>query len=573
MGASYIQKDFVLDNKIIVEGAIKESLVRCKNRLLVTIAFYVVGGLLITGRLFELSTFDVERINEITIPQLATFETARQDIVDRNGVPLSTNLKTTSLYANPQKIIDAEEAARKLSRFYPNLGYEELLGELSSKKQFIWIKRNLPPKEFEAVNDMGIPGLYFKEEEKRVYPHYNLLSHLLGFVGTDGKGLSGIEKYYDNQLSQRLEDHRPLQLSIDVRVQDTLYTELKKAKEKFSAIGAAGIIIDANNGEVLAITSMPDFDPNMPANVKPEDTFNRATYGLYEMGSVFKTYTLAAALDSKAISMNDIFDATKPLRFAGHTISDYHPENRWLTVPEVFMHSSNIGMARITKELGEDSQKKFLGKLGLLDEEDIEMSEKGKPMYPDRWGMIHAMTISYGHGMAVTPLHVATALTPLVNGGVLYKPTFLKQEGKVYGDVVVKKDTSDMIRKLLRKVVDEGTGSMAAAKGYLVGGKTGTAEKLVDGKYDRKSRLSSFLGAFPMHDPKYVIFVMLDEPKGTKDTFGIATGGFTAAPVVSKVISKIAPVLGIMPVDEESPEIKRALKIEGSGGRKDLASN
>jgi cell division protein FtsI (penicillin-binding protein 3) len=555
-------------NKIVIDGAIQHAVKQCQSRLLIAIFIFLGCYLVIGVRLLELSTFDSDNINKITIPSFESVKMEREDIIDREGVLLSTNLKTISLFANPKKIIDPEAAALELSSYFDDLSYEKLLKNLSSKKSFVWIKRNLPPQEFQAVHEMGIPGVYSRNEEKRIYPHGNLVSHILGFVGSGGKGLSGIEKYFNESLSEN-----KLQLSIDVRVQEILHTELSKNVDRFKAKGGAGIVMDVNTGEIMAVVSLPDFDPNNPRKVKPSTTFNMATYGVYEMGSIFKPFTIAGALDDGVIDVNDRFDATKPLRFAGHTIRDHHAKNKWLNTQEVLMYSSNIGMARIAKEYGSERQIKFLSKLGLFDKVDIEISETGKPIYPDHWGTIHSMTASYGHGIAVSPLHVAAAMSATVNGGIYFKPTLIKQDSDVHGEQIMKKETSNIMRKLLRRVVEEGTGKFAAAKGYLVGGKTGTAEKLVNGKYDRKAKFSSFLAAFPMHKPKYVILVVLDEPKGDKKTFGIATGGFTAAPVVSRVISKIGPLLGISPVDEDSPKIRKVLKFKESSRRKDIAFN
>ena len=559
---------------IEIEGAIKGAKQVCFNRLLVIGSVLMISFCLLGGRLIELSMVTVDNIRTITMPQPNEVKFSRKNVVDRNDVLLSTNLNTESLYATPQKIIDPMDAAEKLHEIIPELSVSKLQKELKSPKGFVWIKRSISPKEQEAVNDLGIPGLYFQTEEKRVYPQGNLVSHVLGMVGTDGKGLSGIEKFFDKELSGLSEkpyERDNLQLSVDVRVQDVLNKELQKAITEFKALGGSAIVMDANNGEVIGMTNLPDFDPNNPLKINAKNTFNQSTLGLYEMGSTFKTFTLAAALESRIIKLSDSFDATKPIRFAGFTISDYHPENRWLNVPEIFMHSSNIGMARIAQELGKQKQKEFLTKVGLLRDLDFEIPEKGRPMLPESWGEIHTMTISYGHGVAVTPLHVVAAMAALVNGGTYHKPTLIKQTENTDGERVLSEKTSKTMRKLLRLVVSEGTGAKAAVDGYLVGGKTGTADKQSEGKYSTSAKLTSFVGAFPINKPRYIVFAMLDEPKGNKSTFGIATAGFTAAPVVSRVISQIAPLLGVEPVDEESEAIQDALKIDFMG-RQDIAS-
>lgn len=561
------------DNKIIVDGILSGALDVCRNRLLFSVSLFVIFYLVICLRLFELTTLTNHETRHTYQAGNTSLDINRGNIVDRQGVVLSTNLETSSLFINPKKIIDPEGVATSLAAYFKDLNYKDLLKNCSNKlKSFIWVKRNLAPSVRKAVHEMGMPGVYFKDEQKRFYPHSNVASHLLGFVGVDGRGLTGLEKHFDSKLIENSHTNAQLQLSLDMRVQDTLHGELLRNMDRFKAKGASGIVMDVNNGEILGMVSLPDFDPNNPKDADAQNTFNRASYGLYEMGSTFKPFTVAAALDEEIIEVQDKFDATKPLWFAGHTIRDYHAKNEWLYVPEILMYSSNIGMARIAKELGAEKQRNFLGKLGMLEEIDLEISEKSKPMLPERWGTIHSMTVSFGHGLAVTPLHVATAMSAIVNGGFLYKPTIIKHQEEAHGDRIMKVETSDMMRRLLRNVVEKGSGSFADIDGYLVGGKTGTAEKLVDGKYDSKAKISSFIGVFPMHKPKYVVLVMLDEPKGDEGTFGIATGGFTAAPVVGRVIEKIAPIMGVEPVDKESPEILDAMKIEGYKWRKDLAS-
>ncbi len=560
--------------RITSQGGVKQAMDVCRLRMRCVALVVVFCFAVITVRLFEVAIAGGEGGRDLTIPQLADLHVERGAIVDRNGVLLAANLATKSLYANPHHIIDPNEAAQKLVRLFPTLSKKKLLQKLSSKRRFVWIKRNLPPREQQAVMQLGIPGLEFRAEEKRIYPHGSVAAHVVGMVGLDGHGLSGVEKQFDTSFFTAKGQDTPLQLSVDIRAQAALHQELSRGIKEFRAKGGAGIVLDVNTSEVLAMASLPDFDPNNPHKIKSGATFNRATYGVYEMGSTFKAFTMALALDKGIAGLGDAYDATKPLRFARHTIRDHHPENRWLSLPEVFMHSSNIGTARIAMDIGQERQKTFMEQLGMLQPVGIELPETAMPMGPQRWRMINAMTISYGHGIAVTPLHLVAATASLVNGGMYHTPTILKRSAaeQPEGTRVIKKRTSDLMRKLYRLVVTDGTGKKAAVNGYMVGGKTGTAEKIVDGKYDHKARISSYIAAFPMTKPKYVVLIVLDEPRGNASTFNIATGGMTAAPITSRVIHRIAPMMGVIPVDEQDEAIKKRFAIDYALRRNTLAS-
>lgn len=542
------------------------------SRLLIVIIIFALVFSTIALRLIEVVLFSD---NVTTSPPLASNDEItpfkRADIVDRNGVLLAVNLSTASLYANPKMIQNPKEIADKLCVILPDLNHKHLMDGLTSKRSFIWIKRNISPKEEYAVNSLGIPGLQFERGEKRLYPHGVLLSHVLGYVGLDGKGLAGIEKQFSKRLSQDGEQtpgqSGPLQLSIDVRVQNIMRDEMMKAFEEFKPIGGIGLVVDVTNGEILAMTSLPDFDPHNPGTATPEQLFNRASLGVYEMGSSFKTFTMAMALDTKTITLHDRFDVNSPIKAARFSIGDYHAKGGSLSVPEIFMYSSNIGTAKIGLQVGGEIQRKFLRKFGLLDMLDIELPERAMPMYPSeaRWGEISTMTISYGHGIAVTPLHVARAMAALVNGGMMYPITLLKHPDSTppKGMRIISEETSEKLRKLLHLVVEQGTGKKAAVPGYLVGGKTGTSEKLSSGgSYSKHANLSSFVGAFPINNPHYVVMVILDEPKGNKATGGYSTGGMVASPVVAQVISRMGPLYGMQPVDEKSEEIQKALQID-----------
>ena len=503
-------------------------------------------------------------------------KTGRAEIVDRNGVLLATSLGTASLYANPQKVPDAAVAARRLIGVLPERSEAELTALLSSDKTFVWVERNLTPREQYEVNRLGIPGLDFQEEDRRVYPNGPLAAHTLGFTNIDNVGLAGIEQSFDESLKTRRD---PLTLSLDIRVQQVLRHELATQIDKFGAIGGGGIVLDVTTGEVVAMVSLPDFDPNAPAGADEEERFNRMTLGVYELGSVFKIFNHAMALESGVATLASSYDATKPIRIGRFTISDYHAEKRWLTLPEIFTHSSNIGSAKMALDVGGTAQKKFLSDLGLLRRTSIELPEQGAPMYPSTWREVNTMTIAFGHGIAVSPLHLATAVAATVNGGILHPPTLIRRApgAAIPGTRVLSATTSQQMRQLLRLVVADGTGRNAEAPGYFVGGKTGTAEKQVNGRYKRKALISSFVAAFPIHAPRYVVLALLDEPKGIKETYGYATGGWTAAPVVSRVIARAAPLLGLAPVDKDAPEIINALAGTGVAAleqrRRRVASN
>jgi cell division protein FtsI (penicillin-binding protein 3) len=450
----------------------------------------------------------------------------------------------------------------------PELDAAKIYAELTSARSFVWLKRHLTPRQQYDVNRLGIPGFQFEHEERRFYPFGNLAAHVVGYTSSfDNTGLGGVEHALDGSLKERRE---PLQLSLDARVQFVLRDELAQVVQDFNAKGAAGIIMDARTSEVVAMVSLPDFDPNHPlgptqpghgstepaAEIK-DQIFNKITLGDYELGSVFKIFNTAMALDSGVATMTSGYDASRPIEIGRFTIEDYHGKHRWLSVPEIFMYSSNIGSARMAVAAGADRQKGFLARLGLLQKADIQLTEIATPHFPKQWREVNVMTIAYGHGIAVSPLECVTAVAAIVNGGILHPATLLKvPEG------------TEQMRKLMRLVVEYGTARMAAAPGYLVGGKTGTAEKNVGGHYEEKKLVSTFIGAFPMNEPRYVILALVDEPHGTTASHGYATAGWTVAPATSRIIQRIAPLLGVTPVDESSPEIARALQVESLAGKR-----
>ncbi|MFV3074141.1 peptidoglycan D,D-transpeptidase FtsI family protein [Niveispirillum fermenti] len=550
--------------RIRVNARAAGALAMGKARLLVLMSAFTLGFGAVGLKLVDATVSFGSKEPGAAQAVARTAPTSRADIVDRNGVLLATSLRTASLYADPLLILDAAEAAQQIATVLPDLDVRQLTADLSSDKRFIWIKRNLTPRQENDVFRLGIPGIGFRNEERRVYPQGALAAHVVGFSGVDNNGLMGIEQAFDSRLKDSGE---PLRLSVDVRLQHVLRKELAATVQEFSAIGAAGMVMDVKTGEILAMVSVPDFDPHAPpAPQQEQDTdprFNRNTLGVYEMGSTFKIFNTAMALESGRVRMNDMFDATRPIRIGRFTISDFHPENKWMDVADVFKHSSNIGSVKMAMELGPTAQKEFMGKLGFLKPASLELPERGWPMVPNPWREVNMMTISFGHGMSVSPAHLLTAVGGVVNGGIMHPATLLKRDkpADIPGTRIISEKTSDQMRRLMRLVVTEGTATKADAPGYIVGGKTGTADKVKGRSYAGNARISSFAGAFPMTDPRYAIYVMVDEPKGTKKTYGYATGGWVAAPTIGAIVSQIGPLLGVKPQDATRPEVMQALAI------------
>lgn len=547
--------------KIRIEGDRKTAIETGRNRLMVAGALFTAAFAVIGIRVVDVSVFSDNSEPRYT-RSIAKDEknTGRADIVDRNGVLMATSLNTASLFANPRLVLDPEQAAIRLATALPGINVKAIEKKLRSDRGFVWLKRHLTPRQQYAVNRLGIPALNFQREARRMYPLGALASHALGFTDVDNKGLSGIERYFDKELRSRQDS---MALSIDVRVQHVLEHELGLAMKKFSAIGAAGLVMDVNTGEIVAMSSLPSFDPNQPGGIDQDLRFNRTTLGVYEMGSTFKIFTTAMALDAGTVSLRGGYDATNPIRIARFTIRDFHAKKRWLSVPEIFMYSSNIGTVKMALDVGISGHRNFLTNIGMMKPVGIELSETGAPLSPNRWREINSMTISFGHGLAVSPLHLVAGVSAMVNGGIYRTPTLVRRDPAETpaGKRVVTAETSAKMRRLMRLVVKNGTGRNAAAPGYLVGGKTGTAEKVSGRGYKKKALISSFVAAFPMHKPRYVVLAMLDEAKGTKETFGYATGGWVAAPVVGAVVRRIAPTLGLKPI-KETDAVRDTLAID-----------
>ncbi|GAA3996024.1 penicillin-binding protein 2 [Sphingomonas humi] len=479
----------------------------------------------------------------------------RGDIVDRDGQPLARTIDSWTVALQPSKIIgDKRALSAELARLMPEKDAAGWMAEINSGKSFIYLRRRAAPRLVQALNALGEPGIALSREPDRLYPQTDLAAHVLGSTDIDGHGASGMERAMDGYLSDPAKRGEPLTLSISSRVQQALEHELLQAKTTFNAIGAAGVLIDIHTGEVLAMTSLPQLNPNIAGNMNPEARFNRATLGVFELGSTFKPFTVAMALETGDVkSMGQIYPCYDKLSLpGGRVITDTHPFGRPCSVAEIMMESSNIGTAQIAAQVGGERQRAFLKGMGFMNKVEVELPERGRTLTipVSNWSQATTMTVGFGHSIAVTPLHLAMGYATLFNGGI-YRPATLLKVNRGHpvapGRRVFSEETSYKMRSLLRLVVTKGTGKKADAIGYRVGGKTGTAEKIVGGRYSKTANITSFAGVFPMDEPRYAMVVMLDEPKGSADTYGFRTAGWNSAPTFGKVVARIAPMLGVRP--------------------------
>lgn len=546
---------FFKHDKLVISGTQSSLLSTSKTRLMLVIAVFFIGYLGVGLRLVDLTFLrdrpEAGQTAGVQRQEVKPLKKAlRGTILDRNGELIATSLKMASVYVDATLVDDVKKTAAELSEILPDVPQAELEKKLSSGKKFVWLARNITPRQEYTINALGHPAIGFQAEDKRIYPNGSLTAHIAGYTDVDGKGIAGVEKSYNRILAEGEENVR---LTIDLRIQHLLHRELQAAKKTFSAKAAIGAVMDVRTGDIIAMVSLPDFDPLKPAEAPDDAKFNRVTLGVFEMGSTFKLFSTGAALDSGAVRFSSVFDAVTPLKYGRFTISDYHGKKRPLTLPEVFIYSSNIGTARMAEAAGTAKLKSFYEDLGFFTTVPFDFPERGQPLYPRQWREISTATASFGHGIAVTPLHLVRAAAASVNGGFLVKPRIaLDGTRPEEGERVMKPQTSDQLRQLMELVVAEGTGSNAYVEGYNVGGKTGTAEKTMGRGYKEDALFSSFLGAFPIDNPRYVVAAMLDEPQATKETYGYATGGWTAAPVVAKVISQMGPLYHIPP-DLDTP--------------------
>ncbi|GGB18266.1 peptidoglycan glycosyltransferase [Sphingomonas metalli] len=525
-------------------------------RLMMMMLLFAAAVLLVLGRLAMLAAFSGSEA-EARAAALA----ARGDIVDRNGAPLARTIDAWTIAVHPKKLIgDPMEIAARLAALMPDRGDQAwFYRQLTKDVSFTYLQRRASPALVEQVNALGEPALVFARETQRLYPQGTMAAHALGFLSTDGHGMSGMERVLDERLANPATAGRPVALSLDTRVQAALESELGRAMATFSARGAGGIVLDVDTGEVIAMVSLPTFNPNRVGMAGSEELRNITTQSVFELGSTFKPITVATAMENGVVtSFQRRFDATHPLQVGRFTIHDERGDpKRWLNMAETLIYSSNVATARIADEVGPERMQAMFRKFGFDTKPDIELREKGRPLWPGYWARTTTMTTAYGHGIAVTPLHLASAYAALVNGGIWRPATLLKVEpGQApAGRRVISEGTSARMRQMLRLIVQRGTGRKGDAPGYRVGGKTGTAEAAVAGGYDRSRNVATFAAAFPMDQPRYVVLAMLDSPLGTKETFGWKTAAWNAAPVVGRTISRVGAMLGVVPDENRDIDV------------------
>jgi cell division protein FtsI (penicillin-binding protein 3) len=479
-------------------------------------------------------------------PAPAVAPPRRADIVDRNGILLATDYPKASVFADPAQVIDPAASARQLAGVLQDVDEAILRAKLSMGRRFIWLKRHVTDAEQRAVIRLGLPGIGFRNELHRVYPQRALTAHLVGYVGIENQGLAGVERGLEARL---VSDPHPLTLTIDLGVQEVVRSELATAVTRFKAEGGSGIVLDVATGEIVGMVSLPDFDPNRYQQATVAQRFNRNSQGVYELGSLFKVFTVAMALDAGVVGMADGYDASQKLAIGRYRIDDYRAHRRWLSVPEVMAFSSNIGAAKMADAMGADAQRAYFQRLGLLDQYPIGLPEVGRPMVPEPWRPINTVTASYGHGIAVSPLQVVDAVAGAICGEPLPRAHLIAEGPLAERRPPVSAETAAKLRWLMWLTVAEGTGTQAAVPGYLVGGKTGSADKAGRGGYRGRGIMASFVAAFPIDRPRYVVLLTIDEPRGDVATYGHGTGGWTAAPAAGRIISRIGPLIGLAPAD------------------------
>ncbi len=539
-----------------------------KIKLLICSLLLIMSFTIIGYRTISLASMNKENVSNKAYARTENEsipKSLRGNIYDRNNKILATTISTLSLNVNPQEILNIDQTIFKLIDIFPQLKEKDLYKKLNSNKKHINLLKEISPREYVSLLNAGLEGLKIETKNKRIYPNNTLASHILGATDIDGNGIAGIEKRFNNQL----QGGSDVTLSIHSGIQHITRTLLLDQIKKFEAEGGAGIIMNAKNGEVFSTVSLPDYNANNYNSILNGNLFNKATKGIYELGSTLKLITAAIAFDSNLINENDVFDVSKPLKISSRIINDFHPLNYAINIPEVIVHSSNIGSAKIAEKFGSSTQLKYLRSLGLLSMLSLEIPELGKPQVLVDKKVLSTMTISYGHGISITPMHLASATATIVNSGVKVNPTFIKGKIEKKNEVIISNETSLKMKSIMRLVVSNkyGTAKKAEAPGYLIGGKTGTAEKInPSGGYSRKENIVAFTGAFPMNDPEFIITIMIDNPKGQKFSFGRRTAGWVAAPIVKTLVTRVAPILGVNPQLESSTKFYNNLlnyKIRG----------
>ncbi len=538
-------------SRLALSQSYKKILETARNRLLVAGFVYLFALGVIIIRIFDLMVLRSGEEAALDSATTASSQMARSDIQDRRGEVLATTISTTSLYANAKQIMNAQEATAKLIAVLPKLSKKDVLRRLQSGRTFIWIARHLTPSQQKDILNLGIPGLGFMPDFRRIYPQGRLAAHVIGFTDIDNIGISGIEKGLNDRLATSSD---PLVLSLDARLQHIARDELYKGMQEFQATGGCSLILDIKTGEILALVSLPDFDPNHPIPSKEEEIFNKVTLGIYEMGSTMKAVNTAMALES-GIPVTARFDATKPLTVGRFKITDFKGKNDWLTLPEVFMYSSNIGSAKMALQAGAQNQRDFFKKIGLLDQPKFEIPEVGAPILPVQWSEAARITMSYGYGISISPLQIVSGIATILGGGERVFPTLLKssQKKSIPGGKVVSEKTSKTMLELMRLVVKEGTGKKADVAGYFVFAKTGTSNLQVGRGYQKDRVRTNFVGVLGKNagEPAYIIYVLLEDPKRLKKTYGYNTAGWNAAPIGGRIIERVAPLLGYEPFEDD----------------------
>jgi len=542
---------------------------RAEGRLLVLGVLFILAFGSVGGRMGMLAA--TEPVEPQSAAGGASILAQRADIVDREGRVLATNLVTHSLYAQPRTMVDPARAARGLARIFPDLDESRLLADFTGKRKFLWIRKKISPEQMQLVHDIGEPGLLFGPREMRLYPNGHLAAHVLGGAsfGREGVesaeviGTAGVEKAFDGWMRDPANNGAPLQLSIDLPVQAAVETVLDGGMKLMNAKGAAAILMDVHTGEILSLASLPDFDPNTRPQPlgkgDPSDSplFNRAVQGVYELGSTFKIFAVGQALDLGLVNPQTMVDTKSPMVWGKFRIRDFHNYGPQLSVTDVIVKSSNVGTAHVALGIGPERQQQFLKSLGFFEPVPVELAEaaSGKPILPKRWPEITTITVSYGHGLSASPLHLAAAYAAVANGGTRVTPTILKNPSAHRGERVMSEQTSATLRNMLRQVVTRGTASMGDVKGYAVAGKTGTADKTKPngGYYDDKV-VTTFASFFPADDPRYVLVVSLDEPVETTGTEPRRTAGWTSVPVAAEIVRRVAPLLGLRPQVEPAAD-------------------
>jgi cell division protein FtsI (penicillin-binding protein 3) len=540
------------DGSIVVDAARKATGGKARTRIVMTMAVFFTIYSTIAGRLVYLGLQNPD----LSGGPESRVTASRPDIVDRNGEVLATDIKTASLFAEPRRIVDADEAIEKLSTVLPEIDYEQTYRKLKSGAGFVWLQRQLTPKQQADILALGIPGLGFRTEKRRFYPSGETSSYIVGLTNIDNQGISGMEKYIDEQGLSDLQasglavakDLKPVRLSIDLRIQHVVRDEIAAGLERYRALGAGAVVLNIKTGEVMAMASVPDFDPNNPYNAQEKDRLNRMSAGLYEMGSTFKSFTSAMALDSGKATMNSRFDASHPIRVGHQAIHDFHGKNRVLSLPEVFLYSSNIGSAREAELVGIEGHREFLHRLGILDRMQTELPEVARPTEPKIWKQVNSFTIAFGHGVSTTPLQAAVGCAALMQG-YLIEPTFLvrsEEEAMAVAKRVVSDKTVEGMRYLYTLNAEKGSARNARVPGYRVGGKTGTAEKVINGRYSKDLNFNTFVAAFPMDDPQFLVFTIADAPHPEKPGMTDVAAN-NAGVMAGNIIRRSAAMLGVKP--------------------------